>query len=384
MNVLDALRKIVPGEYIDPLLNDAQSSGLIHSVVAILQKAADSVDAVEAQAHILDAPAGGKATATIRVTPTANLPSAVVVKAGSLFSDTACLRIFRLTADVTVGPTLTPGDGVVEACGMSDLDNVPGEFVSLRGETVEGTISVPLRVRTTPVFGCDLTVRQMTDATGGSAPALEALARDVGVYQYAGESSDTLRTRAWEQPDVVSPDAIRRRLHKLLDPCGVKFHITEARDFQKMCLSRSDSAYLRQNNPDGYNIDYMPVDALDLDTMHNEVSSFPFYHLYNDAADFRLVGGLAPTSPVFFVVHIRPLSPIRSKHLVLSDEAVSEGEVTYDYGSRSVCALADTATDTAFGCLSGGDDDLDALYSAAVDMLSGIKAGGVTVFFGAG
>lgn len=351
MDLLATLRSVLPTDYLSSLLANPDDAGLIDGIVAVLTGAGSAVERLEAALHILDAPVGSKASTTLRFTPTNNPVSTVVVKAGSLFGDVALRRLFVLTEDVTVGPGATPGDGTALSVGTSAEYNVDGEFTSARGETIPGTIVASARVVTDPPYGCELDVRQMTDATGGDTPALETQAYEVGITRLDGEDEDTFRTRAWEQPDTVSPNAIMRVLHKQLAPVNVRSKLTEGVDIPGVVLSRDHFFY--PDSAEGLS------DAL--------------------SGTAPVGGGLHSSNKAWFHVDAAATHPIENVSLVLSDDATTESMCLYPMGRRGVCALS--LTGSSAGVLSGHDVGLTTLYAALREMLHSARAGGVLVTF---
>lgn len=77
-----------------------------------------------------------------------------------------------------------------------------------------------------------LSVVQPAALAGGRDGWLDAVGRDRNVFRIAGEGDEPYRIRICELPDTVSPNAINRIAHRILDPLGIRFALKETRDPQ--------------------------------------------------------------------------------------------------------------------------------------------------------
>ena len=74
-----------------------------------------------------------------------------------------------------------------------------------------------------------LTILQDQDATGGRAGMLEALGFERALSRAAYEPDGSYRERLCALEDIISPAAIERIAHRILDPLGVNFLLKETR-----------------------------------------------------------------------------------------------------------------------------------------------------------
>jgi hypothetical protein len=348
MSILSAVRDVLPKDYIERILNSEYDAAIMRGLVEVFDTVGSAVQRLEHALSVLDAPEGAYATTTLRLTPTTSLLAASTVKAGSLFSDTERTRFFYLQNDTVLGPGSSPVDVLVTSVGQSHEYNCKGEYVSLGGERVPGTVVEVERLVTEPPFSCDVTVRQMTDATGGSDPSLQILGEEEGVYRQEGESAASYRDRLHGIPDTVSPDAFERYCYKALAPNGILYRITE-----------------------GWQLPWVYMDA-DEDS--------PYTALDDTVGDGTICTEADLLSTIVEVVPTRPLADMGA---CLDDEVDDPlHDNVYENGElvASPCVDGDDSYDMISVVLDGEDTSMvGMLVSLAVGMEK-IKAGGTKVF----
>lgn len=234
---LDLFDRLLPDHYLVPLKDTGPGYEYLQAVAAVAARISEAVQHIGTGNYILSATGGAKATATVEFyRPTFNA-GAFTVDAGTVVGTSLGYR-FVTTAPVSFGATdYGPHQVQVEAEVASWEWNQSGPITTAAGAVVAGEIDrieVPL---TTPAFADpSVQVRQVTSATGGISPMLDALGIDRGVARQSGESDRSYRTRIYYLADTVTPGAIQRAsdrtLLPVLLPRGLDYFWIETADLE--------------------------------------------------------------------------------------------------------------------------------------------------------
>lgn len=154
---------------------------------------------------------------------------AFTLKAGTVVTTSTGDRRFYLLTDVVFGgAAVGPIAADVAALGVGFEWNVPGEINTAGGETLEGEIDTIFTLITDPAFAdTTLTVSQVATASGGRSAQLDVVGYERGVERALAEPDDPYRLRIRTIPDTISPDAVKRFVHGVLDPWGLPFAFIE-------------------------------------------------------------------------------------------------------------------------------------------------------------
>lgn len=211
---LDLADRWLPSEYLDPLKDPGPGFEVIQAYAAIFNRSSIAVDAFCRAGFILLADGGAKSTVTVAFRRPTAAAGAVTIKAGTVVSTSRTSRPFVTTEDLVFGAGVLNLIVAAEALISAYEWNVTGIRFAADGTLLAGEIDTILTMRQDPVF-TDQTfmVSQVTDAIGGSSPALQLLGEDRGLPQRFGESNDLYRDRIRQLPDTVSPDAKIGRAH---------------------------------------------------------------------------------------------------------------------------------------------------------------------------
>lgn len=223
-DLLALFDRILPLAYLDPMKRGSGSGyELYQSYAALFARVSRAIVELSAGSYISTASGGSLSAVTVSLKRSNASAGAVMVKAGTIVSATTSGRDFVLLADVVflaadLGPKTVSAAAIAQGWDW----NVSGQAVSASNETLEGDIdSVKMWIQDPPSGDPSITVENVSDATGGSAPMLDALGRDRGIQRKTGEADDPYRARIARLPDTVTPDAIRRGLAAIWDRFGV-------------------------------------------------------------------------------------------------------------------------------------------------------------------
>jgi hypothetical protein len=178
------------------------------------------------------APGGTRATGFVNVSRPTGAAGTVTVLAGSVVTCSVGGQDFVTTIDMAFSGAATgPLEVPVVAIASGYEWNVRGQRTTAGGETLAGEIDTFKRLVTDPPYGDPtIYVEQVNDITNGVAAVLDGLGSDRGMARTPGETTDQFRLRLHTLPDVVSPGAIKRVCHALLDPLGIAFQFIETGD----------------------------------------------------------------------------------------------------------------------------------------------------------
>ncbi len=208
-------------------MRDNPNSGyeIFQAAAAVGARVSQAIERFECGSFVIFAPAGALAGGTVLFRRPTHAAGAVTIRAGTVVSTSKGNRDFVLQQDVVFGSLdLGPLTGTIQAIAPGYEWNVTGERLTASGVVLPGEIDTIKALVTLPAYGdITFTVEQMNDTDGGTAPMLEGLGDDRGIVRLPGEPEDSYRVRVRSLPDTVSPDAIIRQTHLILDPYGIEF-----------------------------------------------------------------------------------------------------------------------------------------------------------------
>lgn len=362
------------------------------------ERVSKAIERLECGSFIIFAEGGSFATTTVEFYRGTSTAGAVIIKAGSTVSTSSGARDFITTQDAVFG-ALALGPIAVDVVAIAPgwEWNVTGQRITARGEVIPGEIDVPKRLlqadpnppHNATFLDATIQVRQILDASGGAAPMLDGLGADRNLPRQPGETDSAYRYRIRQLPDVVSPDAINRQVHAILDPIHETFDYIETwqANYQMCwdCPSPNIGTPTYQNpmptnpgfGPNPYSLNNLFV--YDEYTMtgpflrppYDPLRVPPFYNRWLDSLENRGA----------FIIVVKPTPSMHDLGMVYDDPGTSPPDFVDPIGRRAYSAYDIPITfDPVLGAQSaydGGDLQLDGVRSAIFQMLQKIKAGGV-------
>lgn len=151
------------------------------------------------------------------------------IKAGTVVTTSNGDRRFYVVEDAFLDAMTASKVVPVVAVTFGYEWNVTGQVTTPDGKVLEGEIDTIQSLITDPPFNSvsDLAVRQIDDAVGGKSADIDVVGDERGVFRASGEGDDPYRHRVRTVPDTISPDAVERLAHALLDPWGLTFEFIE-------------------------------------------------------------------------------------------------------------------------------------------------------------
>lgn len=399
-DLLALVDRLLPESFIGPLKRVGPGYELLQAAAAACARVSRAVAEFDRDAFVMDADAGGYATAQVRFArPTAGA-GALTIKAGTVVAAGATGRFFVLQEDVA----LTSG-------GAHDLLSVPATVKAVAktyeyndclaprttagGETIPGDIDAITTLVTSPDFADPtITVAQYADASGGAMDDLDQLGADLGLPRLPGEGDAAYRSRIRQLPDVVSPAAIRRVVTSFFQqfaPAGASWAQTYVLETWQLDFCTAFDVPNADTLPSS-----SPLKALTLNTcfFYDDTRGPGDTNVPNASGYYGRWMGLNDYRGAFIVVV--PLLPaIADRGMFYDDPSPTPvgGAGTpvaplyqTDLGSRGASfydAGALTAAPTGF--YDGRDAARDAVYAGLFAVLDKVKAGGVcaeVVLFG--
>ncbi len=110
------------------------------------------------------------------------------------------------------------------------ITSVIGQVVTFEPVLDAADIGKKVTVEIEELADLGVQVSQPLPITGGVGDALSAIAVDRRQGKAGDETDDQFADRLVELPDVVSPNAIERKVDRILSPLGIGFCIRETRD----------------------------------------------------------------------------------------------------------------------------------------------------------
>lgn len=246
---LRVIGKVLPQDYLAQLAERPDSGyELFLAVAAMGERLGLALNRAKQGAYALHAQGGARSTGIVTVTRTITVDTIdFVLQAGSTVS-TSDGRVYRTLRDATYSGADTSHDVAIEAVADGWEYDVRGTLEATNGDTLPGLIDRVVFARTLPAFAdTTLTAANAADVAGGRAPMLDLVAADRGVTRAPNETDESLGFRARTLPDTVSPGAVLRLLHALLDPYGIPFALVET--FQHSYQECWDAPSLNPGTP---------------------------------------------------------------------------------------------------------------------------------------
>jgi len=213
-DILRLFDRILPDHYLLPLKDPGPGYEYLQAVAAMIARVSEGVAHTGSGCYIGSATGGSYSTVQVQLyRDTAYFGPCTLLgneysKQGTLVG-TADGYYYQLLENVNFSSTdLGPYTVTAQAVARGWLWNRPGPFTTADGEYVPGAIDrlikpvFPLSP-SPPNFDPTIKVRQVSAATGGSAPMLDAIGNDRGIPRnFAGITSATL-TRTNTNPIVL-------------------------------------------------------------------------------------------------------------------------------------------------------------------------------------
>lgn len=351
--------RILPPSYLDPLRSVGPGYEVFQALAELGERISLAVGRLECAQFITLAQGGQRARVPVEFFRPA-LTGSVTIKVGTIVRTSVGGRQFSLVEDVVFGPADLVVPGTVEAIADGYEWNVVGPATTAGGESIPGEIDVVELPLQDPPFGDpSILVRQTGDPTQeGRAAALDGLGADRDLRRNPGEGDVRYAARVRSLPDTVTPDAIVRQLHKILDPLGLAF------DFIETFELRYQTCYDAPDAP----IAGSPF-APNTFTYDDPRPEFPFFNRWLDVEDQHGA----------FVVVVQDPLPIEEHAMVYDDP----GAVLADFAGRAHSAYDVDPVGLNPAVIEGAYDGTDvgqaALFLNLSNLLEEIKAGGVKV-----
>lgn len=128
-------------------------------------------------------------------------------------------------------------------------------------------------------------VTNATSPTGGRSAMLDELGVDRGVNRSPGETDDSYRKRIWKLPDVVSPNAIKRAVNRVLSQFGSAGCFREVGD-----IDRLFPGFFYDVAPGDVGFDSKYAYAYDLDFAVRPQDRFKLVMDYTEFRAFFMIG----------------------------------------------------------------------------------------------
>lgn len=378
-DILALFDRVMPEWYLDSLKSPGPGYELLQAYAKMIERISQAVENdLDNGAFIMQAEHGSRATGTVLFSRPTFTAGAVTVKAGSLVKTSRGGRLFLITSDAVFGPTdLGPISATVSAVANGWEWNVPGKFISPKGEVVPGEINTIVLPLLAPPFGDQtITVAQDADTTGGAGAMLDQLGVDRGIPRSSsGEPDPNYRLRIRTLPDVVSPDAI----------------IRQANNYVRTYVPTYDAA---DNFIETWDIHYQTCwfgpPVVEGGTSGEQPGAMPITHGFNP--NLFTYDDNRPSPPFndrwmddddsrgTFILVVPALPAIADTGMAWNDTALNSADLQTANGRRAVGAW-DVPLTLINTELQGGWDGTDlqkqAFYKGLYDLLQNIKAGGV-------
>jgi hypothetical protein len=319
----------------------------------------------------MHAEGGARAIGSVSIRRPDDTSGDFTFKAGSVVA-TEDGRAYVTLQDITFTTGVLALDVPVQSVADGWDWNVRGERTAASGVTMPPLVDLVVRSNTDPAYADPRLIAYGGDMTGGRGPALDAVANDRGVLRGGVESDDSLSYRARTLPDTVSPAAILRLLHNLLDPTPVAWRLVET--FEANYQEFYDAPSLNVGTP---SYQAVPPTSAQFNTNTFELDDprdpdLTFRNRTMDDPEYRAA----------FVVVLQRVT-LRDTGFMLDDTGMTPADFHPAAGHpwRQTPALdldSTMPTDVVFGCCYDGVDvDEQALTSALWTSLKAIRAGGV-------
>lgn len=357
----------------------------LQAAAAAFARASLAANRLDQGGLALWAEGGSRARCTVRFSrPDASTGDAVI-KAGTIVADSQGRQFallydldMRAGADPLVDGPLITVTGPVEAVATGWQWNVRGPWTTLAGESMPGEIDrIDTLITEPPWADSRFTVEQLDDATGGAGAMLDMLAEDKLLMRGQGEGDESLSYRVRNLPDTVSPGAVLRLLHAMLDPLQLPWDLLETFEHRYQECYDAPSP-----NPGTPSYQFVPPlsSLFNADTFTYDDPREPDIHHRNRTMDEREYRGA-------FVVVVRRDLTIQDTGFAYDDPAAGHADLHPEGGPavgkpwRATPAYDLTSAmspDAVFGCCyDGWDITRGAAYAAVNQQLQQVRAGGV-------
>lgn len=215
-DILALFDRLLPDHYLIPLKNPGPGYEYLQAIAATIARVSTAVSRSSSGAYIGSSTGGSYATVQVRLSrPTAffgevTLQGRDLAPQGTLVG-TEDGYYYQLMETVTfavgdVGPKLVTAQAVARGWTW----NRPGPFTTADGEFVPGPINRLIRpvfpsTPSPPSFDPTIVVEQVTAATGGSAPMLDAVGGDRGIVRSFSGITQAEVSRSNVNPIVILP-----------------------------------------------------------------------------------------------------------------------------------------------------------------------------------
>ena len=362
-DLLDLLERIFPESYLESLKSPGPGYEMIQMFSKIMERVSLAIGRMECGAFFTTAAGGNRATVNLEFIRQNASAGAVTVLNGTVVRTSRTGRRFVLQEDVVFGALdVGPEVGLVEAVQDAWEYNVQGQRITAAGEVLPGEIDTIDKIFLDPPFG-DQTIRvqQIADAIGGQSAMLDGLGDNRNIPRLPGETDIDYSGRTRLLPDVITPDAIVRRLNKYLNPLNISYQLIETWEITyQTCWDGPGAAIVGS--------DYDP----DLFCYDDPRPATPFRNRWLDAEDYR--GAI--------IVVVPNIAAVSDVGMAYDDTALTLADHETDRGVRAHNAY----DNDPFGnveMLQGGYDGFDlgknSIYKELYDMLVAATLAGVAV-----
>lgn len=226
---LDMFGRLLPQDYLYPLQYTGPGYEVLQAYGAVGERVSLGIARLDCGAHILTSFGSALATGEVQFSRPGVSAGAVTIKAGTIVTTSVGGRDFVTTEDLAFGSSdIGPLSVPVQAIAPGYEWNVLGLVTTAGNEQIPGQIDSIKKMIQDPAY-TDTTfiVSQANDTTGGQPAMLDQLGADRDLPRHPGESDAAYKLRIRRLPDTVSPNAIVRTIHSILDPLNASFDFIE-------------------------------------------------------------------------------------------------------------------------------------------------------------
>ncbi len=226
---LELIDSLLPEEYLRPLkLNANAGYEIFQALAAVAERLAQAAHENECGLVMSYAGNGVRATVPLYFERASAIAGAFVLRAGTLVSASRTNVVFELSEDVAFGALDVSKTGMAIAIAPGYEYNVRGQRMTLGGELLPGEIdTIDVMLQDPPYADASITVRQVSDASGGYPNWLGGHGDNRGLAQGSSEAEDAFRSRLRQLPDTITPNALHRLVGSILDPLGIPWELIE-------------------------------------------------------------------------------------------------------------------------------------------------------------
>lgn len=183
--------RLLPQYYLEPMKEIGPGYEYLQAVAKVMARVSESVAHMSDAAFIGTATGGARAKATVEISRDNSVFGAVTLLQGTLVGTFEGFLYQTLTPVTFAAGEIDSKLVEVEAIAKGWDWNKPGQKVALNGEVLPGSIIklVSAVVPEDGTFDPTLTVKQLTDATGGISATLDGLGIDRGIYRQGSNAT---------------------------------------------------------------------------------------------------------------------------------------------------------------------------------------------------